>query len=76
MIRRIVDHVRRIKATSFELAGQVHFGCDSLSRYVFRSIYGIHLVHICLIATLNSSSAMLSWCGRYVAKTIGQAKDF
>lgn len=49
MIKRIVGHVRRIKATSFELAGKIHFDCDNLSQDVFGSIYGIHLLPICLI---------------------------
>lgn len=43
MIKRIVGHVTRIKATSFELAGKLHFGCDNLSQDVFRSTYGIRL---------------------------------
>lgn len=43
MIKRIVGHVTRIKATAFELAGKLHFGCDNLSQDVFRSIHGIHL---------------------------------
>lgn len=75
MIKRIVGHVTRIKATSFELAGK-------LMIISLKMCLGLSTVSVCtylfdiLSATLSSSSPMLSWLVRSVAKTIGQAKDF